>query len=113
MATNKVDKWMIDPEYTKQIDDSIEAIITQISEEMYTIEQADLKFTAKYVGSTRPDASTIIAGDTHFNPTSGAFSIWNGSAWGELSMNSPKGTVNFNTNDARLVIPVGTDKWAT
>jgi hypothetical protein len=87
--------------------------VTAIEGTFYTIEQADQKFTAKHVGDTAPSTAELLPGDTWYNALSGVFSIWNGTAWGELSMNNPKGTVNFNTNNARLVIPVGIDKWAT
>lgn len=67
-----------------------------------------------YVSTSDPSRShTMKIGDMWFNPTTKAFNIWDGTTWGEISINNPRGTVNFNTNDARLVIPVGTDKYAT
>lgn len=80
---------------------------------VYTKTTADGKFTAKYVQDTAPNTAGLVTGDTWYAPTSGVFNIWKGTAWGELSMNTPKGTVNFVTNAAKLVIPVGTDQWAT
>jgi len=65
-----------------------------------------------YVSETPPTA-TMKIGDMWFVVSTSTFSIWDGTAWRELSVNNPKGTVDFSTNDARLVIPVGIDKYAT
>jgi hypothetical protein len=78
----------------------------------YTDNQIIVNTNKTYVSSTAPTGTKKV-GDMWFNPTSSTFSIWNGTTWAELSVNNPKGTVNFVTNDARLVIPVGTDKYAT
>jgi hypothetical protein len=65
-----------------------------------------------YVSET-PPTGTMKIGDQWFVVSTSTFSIWDGTAWRELSVNNPKGTVDFSTNDARLVIPVGVDKYAT
>ena len=78
-------------------------------------EIATLENTNKtYVSPSDPSGTNVMKiGDMWFNTTTLAFNIWDGTGWGEISINRPRGTVDFVANDARLVVPVGTDKYAS